>query len=304
MIKGQQGGDFAPNGYLQTIDEEFDVLPSQFFPRTNEVHPIIPNDTRQRRDLGMNPDVEKDNGTFNLSLGNTSFYREQWETNKAVNIVNLFPELQANTIHNYYFDQPNDWWDLILYPDPDFDYEQAAIDNPGYYHMYKAKSGDPSIPRREEYCRDINNNGGFSYIYRRTNDLSVQLHHYLKIFQSPKFLDYLSQITGYENLEYNEQSTFVSNYGPGHYNGPHTDGTNGRIAFVFHLSKDWKPEMGGLFMRMDWDWKTVNKVISPPFNTLSIFDTKWQEREGAPHLVSEVSQGISNKRISYTGWYL
>ena len=302
MLKGQQGGDFAPNGYQQTIDEEFNVMPSQFFPRTNEVHPTIPNDTRQRRDLGMNPD--KDNGTFNLSLGNVLNYRNQWEENKAVNIPNLFPELQANTIHNYYFNQPDDWWDLILYPDPDFDYEQAAIDNPGYYHMYRAKSGDSSIPRREEYCRDINNNGGFSYIYRRTNDLSVQLHSYLKIFQSPTFLNYLSQITGYENLEYNEQSTFVSNYGPGHYNGPHTDGANGRIAFVFHLSKDWKPEMGGLFMRMDWDWKTVNKVISPPFNTLSIFDTKWQEKDGAPHLVSEVAQGISNKRISYTGWYL
>jgi hypothetical protein len=54
---------------------------------------------------------------------------------------------------------------------------------------------------------------------------------------------------------------------------------------------------------MDWDWKTINKVICPPFNTLSIFDTKWQEQEGAPHLVSEVAQGITNKRISYTGWY-
>jgi Rps23 Pro-64 3,4-dihydroxylase Tpa1-like proline 4-hydroxylase len=57
-------------------------------------------------------------------------------------------------------------------------------------------------------------------------------------------------------------------------------------------------------MRMDWDWKTVNKVIVPPFNTLSIFDTTWQDKQGAPHLVSEVAQGIDNRRISYTGWYL
>ena len=303
MIKGQQGGDFASNGYQQTIDEETISSISQFYPRTNEVHPTIPNDTRQRRDLGMNPDIVKDDGNFNLSLGNTKFYREQWEQNKAVNITNLFPDLQANTIHDYYFNQPDDWWDLILYPDPDFDYEQAAIDNPGYYHMYKAKTGDPSIPRREAHCRKLNNEGIFSYIYRRTNDLSIQLHPYLKIFQDSRFRSYLSEITGYENLEYIEGSTFISNYGPGHYNGPHTDGANGRIAFVFHLSKDWKPEMGGLFMRMDWDWKTVNKVICPPFNTLSIFDTKWQEQEGAPHLVSEVAQGINNKRISYTGWY-
>jgi Rps23 Pro-64 3,4-dihydroxylase Tpa1-like proline 4-hydroxylase len=302
MLKGQQGGDFAPNGYQHTIDEEFITSTSQFSPRTNEVHPIIPNDTRQRRDLKMNPDMETDQGNFNVSLSNSEFYREQWEQNKSVNITNLFPELQANTIHNYYFNQPDDWWDLILYPDPDFDYEQAAIDNPGYYHMYKAKLEDPSLSKREEYCRKLNNEGAFSYIYRRKNSMD-DLHPYLKIFQDSRFREYLSKITGYSDLEYAPGSTFISNYGPGHYNGPHTDGINGRIAFVFHLSKDWKPEMGGLFMRMDWDWETVNKVICPPFNTLSIFDTKWQGQDGSPHLVSEIAQGVTNKRISYTGWY-
>lgn len=302
MIKGQQGGDFASNGYQHTIDEEFITSTSQFSPRTNEVHPIIPNDTRQRRDLKMNPDMETDQGNFNVSLSNSEFYREQWEQNKSVNITNLFPELQINTLHNYYFNQPDNWWDLILYPDPDFDYEQSSLDNPGYYHMYKAKLEDPSLSKREEYCRKLNNEGAFSYIYRRKNSTD-DLHPYLKIFQDSRFREYLSKITGYSDLEYAPGSTFISNYGPGHYNGPHTDGVNGRIAFVFHLSKDWKPEMGGLFMRMDWDWKTVNKVICPPFNTLSIFDTKWQGQDGAPHLVSEIAQGVTNKRISYTGWY-
>ena len=311
MIKGQQGGDFSQNGYQQTIDEQaglvstpvqsIDKTTSQFYPQTNQIHPEIPSDSRQRMDLGMNPDT--DDGTFNLQLGNLEDYKQQWDKNQAVNITNLFPETQINTLHNYYFNQPDDWWDLILYPDPDFDYEQSAIDNPSYYHMYRAKSNDPSIPQRIAHCHDLNNQGIFSYIYRRTSDLSVQLHSYLKIFQDKRFLDYLSSITGYENLEYSEGSTFISNYSPGHYNGPHTDGSNGRIAFVFHISKGWKPEMGGLFMRMDWDWKTINKTISPPFNTLSIFDTKWENKEGAPHLVSEVAQGINNKRISYTGWY-
>jgi len=310
MIKGQQGEDFTTNGYQQTIDEQAGIVPlslannkgtSQFFPQTNEVHPIIPIDTRQRYNLGMNPD--SDNGNFNFQLINVDKYQQQWDSNKAVNITNLFPEIQANSIHDYYFNQPDDWWDLILYPDPDFDYKQSAIDNPEYYHMYRAKTGDPSIPRREKHCRDLNDKGIFSYIYRRTNNLDLQLHSYLKLFQDPRFINYLSKITGYEDLQYSEGSTFISNYSSGHYNGPHTDGSNGRIAFVFHLSKDWKPEMGGLFMRMDWDWKTVNKTISPPFNTLSIFDTKWQGQEGAPHLVSEIAQGINNKRISYTGWY-
>ena len=29
MLKGQQGGDFAPNGYQHTIDEEFGIGPTR-----------------------------------------------------------------------------------------------------------------------------------------------------------------------------------------------------------------------------------------------------------------------------------
>ena len=47
---------------------------------------------------------------------------------------------------------------------------------------------------------------------------------------------------------------------------------NGRIAFVFHISQDWNVWDGGLFMGMDWDWKTITKVVVPPFNTLTMFD--------------------------------
>jgi Rps23 Pro-64 3,4-dihydroxylase Tpa1-like proline 4-hydroxylase len=74
---------------------------------------------------------------------------------------------------------------------------------------------------------------------------------------------------------------------------------NGRIAFVFHISQDWNVWDGGLFMGMDWDWKTITKVVVPPFNTLTMFDVS----NGMPHYVSEVAQNCDNKRISFTGWY-
>jgi hypothetical protein len=329
MAKGQMGGDFS-QGYNQTIDQEFlgivspqseemgttqDDFESQAWPKSNQIHPNIPNDTRVRPRLGMSPDLDTNPTTvfltkevddkFTLNFPDIEPLRQQWEQNKAINITPVLPDLQANIVRDWYMNQPNDWWDRIIYPDPDFDYDKSAIENPGYYHMYNAKAGDPSIERRLQHAYDINNNGGFSYTYRRTGDPTGDyLHPYLKIFQSDVFKNYLSKITGYDNLGYSDAHTFVSNYGPGDFNGPHTDGDNGRIAFVYHLSKDWRPQYGGLFMRMDWDWQTVNKVIVPPFNTLSIFDTQWQGQQGAPHLVSEVAQGCNNRRISYTGWYL
>jgi hypothetical protein len=254
MIQGQQGGDFAPNGYQYTIDEEFELGPTQedFItptesgpnPVQSRMYPQSPTLTNQytnpksriRPGLGMSPDLENkpvDDGNFQVTLPEVSELREQWQRSKAINIT------------------------------------------------------------------QVNHDGGFSYTYRRTGDITQQKHPYLEIFESPSFTQFLSGITGHENLEFVNSHAFISNYETGHYNGPHTDGNNGRIAFVFHMSKDWKPQYGGLFMRMEWDWKTINKAICPPFNTLSIFDVS----NGAPHLVSEVAQGVNNKRISYTGWY-
>ena len=42
MFKGQQGGDFAPNGYQQTIDEEFGIGPTreEFQPTEDGPNPI------------------------------------------------------------------------------------------------------------------------------------------------------------------------------------------------------------------------------------------------------------------------
>ena len=237
--------------------------------------------------------------SFEINIPTPAKFKEDWEKNRAVTIPNLLPDPQALNVWDYYFNQSDDWWDLIVHPDPDFNYDQSRVDNPNYYHMYNSRPGDPTLEYRVNYARNINNQGGFSYYYRRTNNQ----HPYLQIFQSPKFVQLLESITGYSNLGANVARTFISNYGPGHYNGPHTDGANGRIAFVYHLSKDWLPGYGGLFMGMDWDWKTVNKTLSPPFNTLAIFDTSGGDQGGSPHLVSEIAQGCNNKRISYTGWY-
>jgi len=52
---------------------------------------------------------------------------------------------------------------------------------------------------------------------------------------------------------------------------------------------------------MDDDYITINKAVTPKFNTLSMFDVS--KNGGAPHLVTEVVEGVNNRRISYTGWY-
>jgi len=320
MSKGIIGGDYA-SSHRMSIDEEFGITPdlgptqtdfqpqqieSPLWPKSGQSHPPLQKDTRVNNNINQSPEslVSPDMGTFQMLLPDWKPLREQWLKHKAVNITPILPDAQASEVHRYYFNQPRSYWEFPIHPDPNFDYAQNDIENPDYYHMYDAKEDDPSIPERIAYAHSVNNEGNFSYMYYRASIQLHKKHQYLDLFSSPAFKDYLSKITGYDDLQYSDDWTFMNCYESGHYNGPHTDGNNGRIAFVYHLSKDWKPEMGGLFMRMDWDWKTVNKVVTPPFNTLTIFDTKWDGQVGAPHLVSEVAQDCDNKRISYTGWYL
>ena len=236
--------------------------------------------------------------TVDIDIKNPKQYKEIWEKNKAVNVPDLIPQHQLDEIWDYYYTQPNNWWDHVIHPDPFFDYENA---DPDYYHMNFLSENDPTFEERDNHARSFNKDGKFSYQYFRTDSNKGKQHPYLSVFQHPTFISFLEFVTGLEDLKVDMNRTFISNYQEGHYNGPHTDGTNGRIAFVFHMTKNWRPEYGGVFMRTDWDYKTVNKAITPVYNTLTMFDTS---DGGAPHLVTEVVKGCDNKRISYTGWYL
>lgn len=245
--------------------------------------------------------VEPDTDVFDINIPNPGKYKTDFANTKVANIVNLYPDTQANILWDYYYSQDENWWDTVIHPDPYFDYpERSSFED--YYHMYLTKDDDPSIPERLRYMYEANDVGphSFTYYYKRTTNF----HPYLQMLSTPKFMQLLEFITGHENLQWDPALTFVSNYSKGHYNGPHTDGINGRIAFVYHMSRNWKPIDGGLFMRMDWDYKTVNKVVVPPYNTLTIFDTSGGVSGGSPHLVSEVAQSCDNKRISFTGWYI
>lgn len=239
---------------------------------------------------------QQDINNFEINILTPAQYKIDWETYKVINIKNLYPELQVNSLWEYYFNQPPEFWNTVIHPSPEFNYKEDGVSgDDGYFHIPEYKEDNPTFPARVKYTHEVRNNGGFSYFYKKTNTL----HPYLSIFFSDKFIKLLEFITGHNNLTIVPENTFISCYESGHYNGRHTDRMNGRIAFVYHMSQDWNIWDGGLFMGMDWDWKTITKVVVPPFNTLTMFDVS----NGMPHYVSEVAQNCDNKRISFTGWY-
>ena len=106
MLKGQQGEDFAPNGYQHTIDEEFGIGPTheEFQPTEDGPNPIeskmwpqSPNLSnqytnplsRQRPRLGMSPDLDEapDNAKTSLLYINTNNGYTEFETGEKVSSV-------------------------------------------------------------------------------------------------------------------------------------------------------------------------------------------------------------------------
>ena len=237
-----------------------------------------------------NPDIEILNPNINWEK-----LQDDFSKNNIAIIKDLLQPDIAEYIWSAYFYQSKEFWDLAIYPDP----EQKSFDQGGY-PVYLCKYDDPNIDQKIKYIRNLNNSerDNFTYTYFRTQKLIS----YLNLWKLKEFKDKITTVTGFKDLNLDDNMNFVSCYEEGHYNGPHTDGVQGRLAFVYHLSKNWKPWYGGLFVRLDWEWKEADVVLSPPFNTLAIFNVD-SKNSGSPHLVTEVAQGITNKRIAYTGWY-
>lgn len=58
-------------------------------------------------------------------------YKHSWDKSNAVVLDNLLTEEAANEMWEYYNSQPNDYWDLAIYPDNKKDYSE------GGYPLYR-----------------------------------------------------------------------------------------------------------------------------------------------------------------------
>jgi Rps23 Pro-64 3,4-dihydroxylase Tpa1-like proline 4-hydroxylase len=115
---------------------------------------------------------------------------------------------------------------------------------------------------------------------------------------SKVFIDFLNSIT---NLGLTKLNTlFVSKYTSNCFLSTHNDAGNGRIAFVLHLTKDWKPQYGGNLNFLNEERTKIIETFTSQFNTLMIFEVP---EEGVPHFVSNVAPNVNIPRISITGWY-
>ena len=238
---------------------------------------------------------------FNNSLINSNLdvesIREEFTNNRVVVIDNfLLPEV-AEKIHEYFTeDMPFDWWRVSTCP------------------KANGESGFDLVINHEDYKDELKSNyirsleafkdGEFSYNFHRTvgdhsdscTCLECNFKSWLYSKEPVSFLNNVLDMTVTTTDE-----VFAAVYLPGDFLSPHVDSPNGSVGFVYQLTKNWKSQFGGNLHFLDHETMDVERVETPRFNTLTLFDLP--KGVGKWHYVSHVSPGVEELRLTYAGWY-
>ncbi len=145
----------------------------------------------------------------------------------------------------------------------------------------------------------------FRYLFERITavtepeaerEAGTLLGDYADFMVSAPVLALLKAITGAEDIDFVD--VHASAYGPGHFLTLHNDNARGRgrrAAYVFGLTKDWRPDWGGLLLFHDGRGDVVRGLV-PRMNALNLF------RVPLDHSVSPVAGFAPARRYSVTGW--
>ena len=104
--------------------------------------------------------------------------------------------------------------------------------------------------------------------------------------------------TNFKSLK--EFQQVLSKYKSGNFLAPHSDINNGKIAFVFNFSVNWKPQYGGVLHFLSEDRTNIIDSYVPMFNSMMIFEIP---KDGIPHFVSHIAPNVKRNRYALTGWY-
>lgn len=169
-----------------------------------------------------------------------------------------------------------------------------------FFDYYDGLEESEQFLNLNDKCTNSYNNGFFAYKFQRTHrphfdDCGCKLCDMHDLFNSPEILQRMSDIIGEEVTDITE--SFVSKYKKGDYLTVHQDTLKGDYAFIYQMTKDWKPVYGGLLHFVN-DNKVTTTIV-PEYNTITIFKIK--DAPNTDHFVSEIT--VDKTRMAYTGWF-
>lgn len=215
------------------------------------------------------------------------------KTNSAV-INDFLVEPFAEKLRSYYrYEMPENQWVASSYP--------SLINGNKHEFVPVTEENRYTIQIHKSFSNKCLNDDQYAYFFYRTLE-SHKLHclcphcTIMKLITSVTFIDTLNDITQL-NLK-RTTTVFANKYTEKCFLATHTDDGNGRLAFVLHLTKNWNPCWGGLYMDQS-DMNNI-KTIIPSFNKFVMFRVGDNQ---TPHSVSSITENITHQRISVTGWF-
>ena len=160
--------------------------------------------------------------------------------------------------------------------------------------MHSELDGTDAWSVNEDYFAD-----GYGYRHNNvysTEDFSPLFLRANEMFDSAETKAFMSDLTGRDCS--GESVGAPSYYEPGHHSLPHTDHIGQRsVAYIWHLSKNWRPEYGG---GLYWAQEPLaNAYLHASFNSLVLFSVT----PHSSHFVTTVSPRAKGKRLAYNGWW-
>jgi len=232
-----------------------------------------------------------------INLGiDSSKIAEEFKKNKVVVIQDfLKPEVAEEFYKWFSEDMPAEWWEVSSCP-------AYGEEKPSF--VRNTEENTEEIKERYDEAIESFSNGNFAYNFYRTlpnhhDDCTCTECQIRKWLVSSECLDFISEVTTEKYTDSDE--VFAACYTPGDFLSPHVDSPNGTLGFVLQLTKDWKPEYGGMLHFMDDDRSVVERIEVPEFNSLTLFYLP--KNKGKWHFVSAVSPGTPEIRLTYTGWF-
>jgi SM-20-related protein len=220
---------------------------------------------------------------------------DQFSKDRRVVIDNFLDKEFIEKLYKYYFnDMPKSLWSATYMPSYKFPHTWEWWQNIpiNRYNMEQAY----------QYVCSARDSSMFSYFFyktmpevMKTGDVGVY-DETVKFFNSEIMIDFINKVTNL-NVTTGEK-TFVSRYAENCFLSKHTDEVNGKLAFVLHLSKNWNPDWGGLYL--DLRDESNIKVVNPSFNRLVLFEVT---NASSPHAVTQIVNNSLNERISISGWF-
>jgi len=124
------------------------------------------------------------------------------------------------------------------------------------------------------------------------------LTRFVRWMADEEFLLYMRRLTGVEGV--NRLYAQATMYAPGSFLRAHDDSVeveDRRVAYVLNLTRDWRPDWGGLLHFCDERMDVIETFV-PHFNSLSLFMVPQN------HFVSYVAPFAIGERQAITGWLI